>query len=336
MPTNVAINGFGRIGRLALRIAMQNPEIQIVAINSRATTESHAHLFKYDSTYGTYRGDVQVKDGNLVIDGHEVKVFREDDPKKIPWKEVKAQVVFEATGVFTKRAEAGWHLKDTVKKVIISAPGKEVDGTFVMGVNEAEYDPTKHHIISNASCTTNCLAPVCKVLNDVFGIKRGLMTTVHAYTNDQNLQDNSHKKDLRRARSACESIIPTSTGAAEAIGEVIPALEGKMSGIALRVPTPTVSVVDLVAELEKDISAEDINKAFEKAAQGKMKGILAINYEPLVSMDYRGSEISSIVDGLSTDVVGGNLVKILSWYDNEWGYACRLVDLMNYIAKKGL
>ena len=336
MSTNVAINGFGRIGRLALRVAMQHPEIQVVAINSRASTQSHAHLFKYDSSYGIYPGDVKVKNNNLVVDGHEIKVFCENDPKNIPWAEANAQVVFEATGVFRKKEEAAWHLKDTVKKVLISAPGKEVDGTFVMGVNEEKYDPAKHHIISNASCTTNCLAPVCKVLNDIFGIKRGMMTTIHAYTSDQNILDGSHKKDLRRARTAAESIIPTSTGAAQAIGEVVPELQGKLNGMAMRVPTPTVSVVDLVAELEKNTSTEEINKAFTEAANAKMKGILAVSHEPLVSIDYRGNNHSSIVDALSTDVVGENLVKVVSWYDNEWGYAARLVDLMNYIAKKGL
>ncbi|MDD4351559.1 MAG: type I glyceraldehyde-3-phosphate dehydrogenase [Candidatus Gracilibacteria bacterium] len=332
MKTKVAINGFGRIGRLALRIAMQHPNLEIVAINSRASTESHAHLFKYDSTYGIYEGKVEAKGEDLFVDGHRIKVFQFDDPKEIPWGEAKVEVVFEATGVFRKKAEAAWHLHDTVKKVIISAPGKEVDGTFVMGVNEKKYDPKKHHIVSNASCTTNCLAPVCKVLQDKFGIEEGLMTTIHAYTSDQNLLDNSHK-DLRRARAANLSMIPTSTGAAEAISEVIPELAGKLSGIAVRIPTPTSSLVDLTVNLSKKSTVGEVNAAFKAASKKELKGILGYSEEPLVSVDYKGSTFSGTIDALSTEMIGPKMLKVLAWYDNEWGYTCRLVDLMSYISK---
>ncbi len=333
MKTKVAINGFGRIGRLALRIAMKHPSIEVVAINSRSTVDSHAHLFKYDSTYGIYDGDVKVQDGDLLVDGHKIKVYREDDPKLIPWEEQGVEVVFEATGVFRTREQASWHLHDAVKKVIISAPGKEVDGTFVMGVNHTSYNPKTDHIISNASCTTNCLAPVCKVLQDKFGIESGLMTTIHAYTGDQNLLDGSHKKDLRRARSAALSMIPTSTGAAEAIGEVLPELKGKLDGMAIRIPTPTVSLVDLTVILEKDASVDEVNKAFEHASEAELKGILGYSREELVSVDYKASNYSGTVDALSTKMMGPRLLNVLAWYDNEWGYACRLVDLMEYVSQ---
>lgn len=335
--TKVAINGFGRIGRIALRIALEHPGLEVVAINSRGTTASHAHLFKYDSSYGIFPGKIEAHDDHLIINGQQIQVFQQDDPRQIPWAKTGAQVVFEATGVFCKKEQAAWHLGKTVKKVVISAPGKEVDGTFVMGVNEKDYNPSKHQIISNASCTTNCLAPVCKVLEENFGIQNGIMTTVHAYTNDQNILDNSHRKgDLRRARGAFQSMIPTSTGAAQAISEVLPSLKGKLTGLAVRVPLATVSLVDLTVNLKQATSVEQVNQAFQKASQKELKGILDYSTEALVSVDFKGNSHSSIVDGLSTQMIGDKLLKVLAWYDNEWGYTCRLVDLIDYISKQGL
>lgn len=332
----VAINGFGRIGRNVLRAAIENnnEDFNVVAINNPGSIESAAHLFKYDSCFGKFEGKVEIDGDNLVINGKKIKVVADRDPANLPWGEMGIDVVVESTGRFTKREDANKHIEAGAKKVVISAPGKEEDITIVMGVNEENYDPKNHHIISNASCTTNCLAPFAKVVVEKFGVKKGLMTTVHSYTNDQNILDASHKKDFRRARAAAESIIPTSTGAAKAVALVIPELKGKLNGMAMRVPTPTVSVVDVVFELEKPATAEDINNAFIEAAEGEMKGILGYSDEPLVSIDYRKDGRSSIVDGLSTMVID-NMAKIVSWYDNEWAYSCRVVDLVCYIGKKG-
>jgi glyceraldehyde 3-phosphate dehydrogenase len=336
MSTKVGLSGFGRIGRLVLRQCLEeNREgIEIVAINARANAETLAHLFVYDSTYGMFKGNVEVKDENtIVIDSKEIKIFRENDPVNIPWGELGVDIVVENTGVYTKKEDAQKHITAGAKKVIISAPGKNEDFTVVMGVNEENYDPQNHHIISNASCTTNCLAPFAKVLHKEFGIKRGLMTTVHSYTNDQRILDKTHK-DLRRARAASESIIPTTTGAAKAVAKVLPELEGKLNGFSLRVPTPTVSLVDLVCELEKKATVEEINKAFKDASEGSMKGILGYSDKPLVSIDYRGDNRSSIVDGLSTMIMEDDMVKIVAWYDNEWGYSERTVDLVQYVAER--
>lgn len=333
----VAINGFGRIGRNVLRAALENnvEEFDVVAINNPGKIENLAHLFKYDSCFGRFEGEVKVEDSKLIINGKEIKILGEFDPANLPWAELGIDIVVESTGLFTKREDASKHLKAGAKKVVISAPAKDEDVTVVMGVNEEDYDPAKHHVISNASCTTNCLAPFAKVVVDKFGVKKGLMTTVHSYTNDQNILDADHKKDLRRARAAAESIIPTTTGAAKAVSLVIPELKGKLNGMAMRVPTPTVSVVDVVFELEKPATAEEINAAFKEAAEGKMKGVLGYSDEPLVSIDYRKDGRSSIVDGLSTMVID-NMAKVVSWYDNEWGYSNRVVDLACYIGKKGL
>ena len=329
----VGINGFGRIGRVLFRQAFGHSDLEIVAVNDPHDVESEAHLLKYDSVYGPYPGKVEVDGDFLVIDGTKVKTYAELDPKKIPWKEHRVDIVIDCTGVFREREQLAWHLEAGAKKVILSAPPKgDIDSMLCMGVNEGSYDHRQHNIISNASCTTNSLAPPAKVLHEAFGIKRGLMTTIHSYTNDQCTLDAFHK-DLRRARAAAVSIIPTSTGAAEAVTQVIPELAGKLTGLSLRVPTPVVSITDFVVELEKEVSAEDVNKAFEDAAKGKLKGILDINYEPLVSFDYRGNEHSAIIDGLSTTVVDKNLVKIFSWYDNEWGYSRRLVDMLLYVGK---
>ncbi|MCR1933480.1 type I glyceraldehyde-3-phosphate dehydrogenase [Clostridium tepidum] len=335
MGIKVGLNGFGRIGRAVLRIAQEKfPEnVEIVALNARATTETLAHLFKYDSCYGRFNGEVEIiSDDKMKVNGKEIKIFRENGPANLPWKELGVDIVIESTGIFKDREKAMKHIEAGAKKVIITAPGKNEDITIVLGVNEKEYNPKEHNIISNASCTTNCLAPFAKVLDDNFGIVRGLMTTVHSYTNDQRILDKTHK-DLRRARAAAESIIPTTTGAAKAVSKVLPNLKGKLNGFALRVPTPTVSLTDLVCELKTKATEEKINAAFKKAAEGEMKGILGYSEEPLVSVDYKGDTRSSIVDGLSTMVLEDNMVKVVSWYDNEWGYSCRTVDLVNYIAK---
>ncbi len=331
MAIKVGINGFGRIGRNVFRAGFDDEEIEFVGINDLADTKTLAHLLKYDSIYGAFDGEVEATDGSIMVDGKEIKISKEKDPAVLPWKELGAEIVIESTGHFTDREGVAKHLTAGAKKVIISAPAKQPDITIVLGVNEDKYDPKVHHIISNASCTTNCLAPVVKVLLDNFGIVKGFMTTIHAYTNDQNILDFPHK-DLRRARAGALSIIPTTTGAAKAIGEVIPELKGKMDGVAMRVPVPDGSVVDLVAIMEKETTIEEVNKAFKKAADvGRFEGILEYVEDPIVSVDVIGNSYSSIFDALSTMVMG-NLVKVVSWYDNEWGYSCRLIDLIKYIA----
>jgi glyceraldehyde 3-phosphate dehydrogenase len=331
----VAINGFGRIGRNVFRASLKNPEIQVVGINDLTDAATLAHLLKYDSVHGTLDAEVRTSENSIIVNNQEVKVSAERDPANLPWKEWGIDIVIESTGRFTKRADAAKHLEAGAKKVIISAPATNEDITIVLGVNQEAYDPQNHHVISNASCTTNCLAPVAKVLDDTFGLKRGLVTTVHSYTNDQQILDLPHK-DLRRARAAGMNIIPTTTGAARAVALVLPHLQGKLNGFAMRVPTPNVSVVDLVAEFEKDATAEQINEALKQAAESSMKGVLGFTDEPLVSRDFNGDSRSSIVDGLSTMVLDGNMVKVVSWYDNEWGYSNRVVDLVNFVASKGL
>jgi glyceraldehyde 3-phosphate dehydrogenase len=333
MAVKVAINGFGRIGRNAFRAALGDSGLDFVAVNDITDAKTLAHLLKYDSIHGTLSAQVRARDDAIVVNGREVKVFAQRDPSALPWKEMGVEVVVESTGRFTDRAGAGKHLEAGAKKVIISAPAKDPDVTLVLGVNEKMYDPAKHAIISNASCTTNCLAPVAKVVMENFGIRHGLMTTIHAYTNDQQILDLPHK-DLRRARAAALSQIPTSTGAAKAVGLVLPALHGKMHGIAIRVPTANVSLVDLVAETERVVTVEEVNATLRKAADGELKGILGYCEEPLVSIDFNGNPLSSIVDALSTSVVDGTLVKILAWYDNEWGYSCRIRDLVKFIATR--
>lgn len=335
MPVSIGINGFGRIGRLVFRAAMNRPDINIVAVNDLTDAETNAHLLKYDSTHGRLAADVQARDGVMVVNGREVKVLAERNPENLPWGDLGVEIVVESTGLFTDATKAAAHLSAGAKKVVITAPAKNEDVTIVMGVNHDSYDPAKHHIISNASCTTNCLAPVAKVLHQNFTIKRGLMTTVHAYTNDQRILDQAHK-DLRRARSAGASIIPTTTGAARAVGAVLPELKGKLNGFAMRVPVANVSVVDLVAELERAVTVEEVNAALRRAAEGELKGILAYTEEPLVSADFNGDPHSAIVDALSTMVMEGNMVKVVAWYDNEWGYSNRVVDLISFIAGKGL
>jgi len=336
-PTRVAINGFGRIGRLVLRTLLERckTELAVVAINDMADLKTNAHLFRYDSTYGIYPGKVECADGAINVDGNSIAVLNQKDPARLPWNQLGVEIVIEATGVFTDGAQVRAHLDAGAKKAIVTAPATHEDITLVLGVNDGDYNPRKHHILSNASCTTNCLAPVAKVLHDSFGIERGLMTTIHAYTNDQRILDLMHK-DLRRARAAAVNIVPTSTGAAKAIGLVMPELKGRMHGISLRVPTATVSVVDLVVDLKKAASMEAINAALKQSADGKMKGILAFCDEPLVSSDFRGNSASSIVDGLSTVVLEGKMAKVLSWYDNEWGYSCRVADLAKLLVTKGL
>ena len=335
MLTTIGINGFGRVGRLVLRAIMERKEyIDVAVVNDLTDTKTNAHLFKYDSSYGPYPGKVEATEDAILIDGKKVKVLAERDPAKIPWQEYGVEIVIESTGLFTDASKAVAHRQGGAKKVIISAPAKDEDVTIVLGVNEGKYDPKNHHIISNASCTTNCIAPVVKVLHDNFGLSRGLLTTAHAYTNDQRLLDQFHQ-DLRRARAVAVSIIPTSTGAARAVTLVIPELSGKLHGMALRVPTPAVSICDFVADLEKEVTAEEVNRAFKTAASGSLKGILEYCDEPLVSIDFKGNPASSIIDALST-MVTGNMVKVLSWYDNEWGYSCRIGDLASYIAGKGL
>ena len=333
MAVRVGINGFGRIGRQSLKAIIERTSgIEVVAINDLVDTEMNALLFRYDSTYGRYPGTVEHTDDSLIVDGREIKVLKEKDPAAIKWGDLGVDIVIESTGLFTDADKARAHLEGGAKKVIISAPAKHEDVTVVLGVNEEMYDPEKHSIISNASCTTNCLAPVAKVVQDNFGIVRGLMNTIHSYTNDQRVLDVAHK-DPRRARSAGQNIIPTTTGAARALALVIPELKGKFDGFSLRVPTPTVSVVDLTAQLEKEVTAEQLNDAFRAAASGRMQGILGVTDEPLVSMDFKGDSRSSIVDGRSTMVLG-NLVKIIAWYDNEWGYSCRIADLTAYVADR--
>jgi len=333
MATRVGINGFGRIGRNVFRAACGDAALDLVAVNDITDAKTLAHLLKYDSVHGAFKGTVEAKDQSLVVNGKEIKVLASKDPATLPWKDLGVEVVVESTGRFTERASAAKHLEAGAKKVIISAPAKDEDITIVLGVNETRYDPAKHHVISNASCTTNCLAPVAKVLMQICGIKHGLMTTIHSYTNDQSILDLPHK-DLRRARAAAMSMIPTSTGAAKAVGLVLPELKGKIHGLAIRVPTPNVSVVDLVAETEKPVTAEAVNAALRKAAEGELTGILGYTDEPLVSIDFNGNPLSSIVDGASTSVVDGTLVKVLSWYDNEWGYSCRVRDLIKYIVTR--
>jgi len=335
MPIRVAINGFGRIGRNVLRSVQASDDsgIEIVALNDLTDNETLGHLLKYDSVHGVFPGTVTASDAGLEVDGRTIKVLSERDPSALPWAELSVDIVVESTGFFTKRDQAAKHLDAGAKKVIISAPGKNEDITIVMGVNHAKYDPAEHHVISNASCTTNCLAPVVKVLMEEFGFRRGLMNTVHAYTNDQALLDGPHS-DKRRARAAALSMIPTTTGAAKATALVIPEVEGKLDGMALRVPTPNVSVVDLVAELETETTEEAVNDAFRQAASGSLAGILDLCDEPLVSIDFTGNPHSSIVDGLSTKIIDGGLVKVLSWYDNEWGYSQRVVELAAYIGER--
>jgi glyceraldehyde 3-phosphate dehydrogenase len=337
MATKLGINGFGRVGRLSLRAINQHHKgrLEVVAINDLTDTKTNAHLLKWDSSYGPYPGEVKAKEDSIVVDGKEIKVLAEREPAKIPWRDLGVEIVIESTGLFTDATRAAAHLKGGAKKVIISAPARNEDITIVLGVNEDQYQPDKHNIISNASCTTNCIAPVVKVLHNSFGVSKGLMTTIHAYTNDQRLLDTFHH-DLRRARAAALNIVPTTTGAARAVTQVIPELKGRLHGLALRVPTATVSLVDLVADLEKEVSVEQVNKALEKAAAGDLKGIMEYCSEELVSIDFKGNPASSIVDALSTMLIGGNMVKVLAWYDNEWGYSCRLGDLAAYIVSKGL
>jgi glyceraldehyde 3-phosphate dehydrogenase len=335
MGIKVGINGFGRIGRNVLRTALGDSDIDFVAVNDLTDTKTLAHLLKYDSVLGNLDHDISATENTIKVNNDEFRVFSERDPAKIPWGEVGAEIVIESTGIFTDKEKAILHMRDGVKKVIISAPAKNEDITIVLGVNENVYNPAEHHVISNASCTTNCLAPVAKVINEKFGIRKAQMTTIHSYTNDQQLLDLPHK-DMRRARAAALSMIPTSTGAAKAVALVLPELKGKFDGISVRVPTPNVSLVDVVMELEKETTTEEVNAALSAAANGELKGILAFETAPLVSTDFRKNSNSSIVDADYTKVIGGNLVKVLSWYDNEWGYSCRVRDLIKFIASKGL
>jgi len=334
MATRMGINGFGRIGRQVLRSIMENHEgeLEVVAVNDLTDTRTNAHLFRYDSSYGQYAGKVEAREDGMAIDGHVVKVFAQRDPAQIPWGDVGADIVVESTGVFTDAKKAAAHLQGGARKVIISAPARNEDITLVLGVNEKRYDRNSHHVVSNASCTTNCIAPIVKVLHDTFGMSRGLMSTVHSYTNDQKILDQFHE-DLRRARSAAMSIIPTTTGAARAVTLVIPELVGKIHGIAYRVPTPTVSVVDFVADVERDVEIDEINNAYREAAGKALKGILEVCEEELVSMDFKGNPHSAIVDSPSTMVVDKRMVKVVGWYDNEWGYSNRLVDVVDLVAR---
>ncbi|MFE8702245.1 type I glyceraldehyde-3-phosphate dehydrogenase [Cytobacillus sp. FJAT-54145] len=335
MAVKVGINGFGRIGRIVFRAALNNPNVEVVAVNDLTDANMLAHLLKYDSVHGKLDQDVTVDGDSLVVGGKKVKVLAERDPAQLGWGDLGVEVVVESTGRFTKREDAAKHLEAGAKKVIISAPASNEDITIVMGVNDDKYDAANHHVISNASCTTNCLAPFAKVLHENFGIKRGMMTTVHSYTNDQQILDLPHK-DYRRARAAAENIIPTTTGAAKAVSLVLPELKGKLNGGAMRVPTPNVSLVDLVVELDKEVTAEEVNAKFKEASEGPLKGILGYSEEPLVSGDYNGNPYSSTIDALSTMVMEGSMVKVISWYDNESGYSHRVVDLIDFIAKKGL
>ncbi len=335
MAIRAAINGFGRIGRNVLRSAKQSgqSDIDFVAVNDLTDASTLAHLLRYDSVHRRYPGTVEVTDRGLRVDGDDILVLRERDPAGLPWADLGVDIVVEATGIFRDRVSVSKHLEAGAKKVIITAPAKDEDVTIVLGVNQGMYDPDAHHIISNASCTTNCLAPVVKVLSDSFGFRHGLMTTIHAYTNDQQILDLPHK-DLRRARAAAMSMIPTTTGAAKATGLVLPEVAGRIDGMAIRVPTPDVSLVDLVAELEQDVTGEQVNAAFRAAAAGPMSGVLGVSEEPLVSVDYTGDPYSSVVDALSTSVIDGRMVKVLSWYDNEWGYSSRVVDLVGYVGER--
>ncbi len=335
MAVKIGVNGFGRIGRLVLRAALEKnyPGLEFVAFNDIADAKTLAHLFKYDSNYGIYQGDVKAADGAVIVNGKEYKVFAEREPKNLPWKKLGVDIVVESTGLFTEAAKAAAHIEAGAKKVLISAPAKGEDVTIVLGVNEKDYDPAKHNIISNASCTTNCLAPLAKVLDETYGVRKGLMTTIHSYTNDQKVMDQPHK-DLRRARAAAVSMIPTTTGAAKAIGKVIPSLNGKMNGLSIRVPTSTVSIVDLVVDLAKPADADTINAAYKKAAEGSLKGILQYSDEPLVSKDFFKNPHSCIYDAPSTYIIEGNMVKVMGWYDNEWAYSCRVVDLIKYMIEK--
>ncbi len=333
MTIKIGINGFGRIGRNVFRAALNNPEAEVVAVNDLTDARTLAHLLKYDSVHGVLDADVRAGEGSFTVNGKKVRVLSEKEPSALPWGELGVSMVIESTGRFTKGEEAARHLQAGARKVIISAPGKNVDATIVMGVNHDSYDPGKHNVVSNASCTTNCLAPVVKVLHRHFTVKHGMMTTVHSYTNDQQILDLPHK-DLRRARAASVSIIPTTTGAAKAVGLVIPELQGKLNGLAMRVPTPNVSIVDLVAVVEKSVTVEEVNEALRATAEGELKGIMAFSDAPLVSRDFNGDSHSCIVDGPSTMVLDGNLVKVLAWYDNEWGYSCRVLDLLLYMAKR--
>ncbi|HZG70081.1 MAG TPA: glyceraldehyde-3-phosphate dehydrogenase [Chondromyces sp.] len=333
MKAKVAINGFGRIGRMVFRKAILEEGLNIVAINASYPAETLAHLIKYDTNHGKFEGEIEIEEDALIVNGHRVQLLNNRDPRLLPWDELGIEIVIEATGKFNAREKAALHLEAGAKKVILTAPGKNEDVTIVMGVNESDLNVEEHDIISNASCTTNCLAPVAKVLDDTFGIENGLMTTVHAYTNDQKNIDNPHK-DLRRARACAQSIIPTSTGAAKALSLVLPQLKGKLHGMALRVPTPNVSLVDLVVDLKRDVTVDEVNNAFIEASKGDYKGIIEFTTEPLVSIDFNTNPHSSIIDGLSTIVIGDNKVKVLAWYDNEWGYSCRVVDLVNYVAEE--
>ena len=335
MAVRVAINGFGRIGRNVFRASQGNKDIEIVAINDLTDAKTLAHLLKWDSVFGEFPAEIKAGDGKLIVGGKDIAVVAKKDPAELPWKDLKVDIAIESTGLFLDKASAGKHMTAGAKKVLISAPAKDPDATFVIGVNEHTYDPSKHHIISNASCTTNCLAPVAKVLHENFGIEHGLMNTIHSYTNDQKLLDLPHK-DLRRARAACVSIIPTSTGAAKAVSLVLPELKGKLDGMSLRVPTPNVSVVDVVVEVSKKTTKEEVKAALKSAAEGKLKGILQYEEAPLVSIDFKGNPHSSIVDAALTSVMEGAMVKVISWYDNEWGYSNRLRDLAILVAKKGL
>jgi glyceraldehyde 3-phosphate dehydrogenase len=335
MAVKIGINGFGRIGRNVFRAALKNPNVDVVAVNDLTDANMLAHLLKYDTVHGKLDAEVSVDGNNLIVEGKTIQVSAERDPAKLSWGEQGVDIVVESTGFFTKRSDAAKHLEAGAKKVIISAPASDEDITIVMGVNEDKYDAASHDVISNASCTTNCLAPFAKVLNDKFGIKRGMMTTVHSYTNDQQILDLPHK-DYRRARAAAENIIPTTTGAAKAVSLVLPELKGKLNGGAMRVPTPNVSLVDLVAELDQEVTVDEVNAALQAAAEGELKGILGYSEEPLVSGDYNGNINSSTIDALSTMVMEGSMVKVISWYDNESGYSNRVVDLAEYLASKGL
>ncbi|MBP2243092.1 glyceraldehyde 3-phosphate dehydrogenase [Cytobacillus eiseniae] len=333
MKAKIAINGFGRIGRMVFRKAILDDKLEVVAINASYPAETLAHLIKYDTNHGQFEGEVTAEDDAIIVNGKRVQLLSNRNPEELPWKELSIDIVIEATGKFNSREKAALHLTAGAKKVILTAPGKNEDVTIVMGVNESALNINEHDVISNASCTTNCLAPVVKVLDEQFGIENGLMTTVHAYTNDQKNIDNPHK-DLRRARACGQSIIPTSTGAAKALSLVLPHLKGKLHGMALRVPTPNVSLVDLVVDLKSDVTIEQINEAFERASKASLNGVLDITDEPLVSIDFNTNEHSAIIDGLSTMVIGSNKVKVLAWYDNEWGYSCRVVDLTKYVAQE--
>ena len=337
MATKIGINGFGRVGRQVLKAIFDyhKDRLEVVALNDLTDTKTNAHLLKYDSNYGKYPGTIEATADSIIVDGKKIKVIAEKDPAKIAWKDLGVEIVVESTGRFTEADKAAAHFQGGAKKVIITSPAKGEDITIVLGVNENKYDPAKHRIISNASCTTNGIAPIVKVLHESFGVSKGLMTTAHAYTNDQRILDTVHN-DLRRARAAALSIIPTTTGAAKMVAQVIPELKGKIHGIALRVPTPTVSIVDFVAVLNRDVTVEEVNNALRTASQKSLKGIMEYCEEPLVSIDFKGNPASSIIDALSTMVIGGNMVKVLGWYDNEWAYSCRVADLATYMAKKGL